>query len=92
MNANVIEFYKKVRADQGLIEALSEGKTVEEISEIAVKKAAEIDIQLNTADVVAALGQFKELVTEAANDDELTELELELVAAGIPMSCVGGKV
>ena len=26
MNANVIEFYKKVRADKGLIEALSEGK------------------------------------------------------------------
>lgn len=92
MNANVIEFYKKVRADQGLIEALSEGQTVEEISAIAVKKAAEIDIQLNTADVVAALGQFKELVTEAANDDELTEIELELIAAGIPQSCVGGSV
>ena len=92
MNANVIEFYKKVRADQGLIEALSEGQTVEEISEIAVKKASEMGIQLNTADVVAALGRFKELITEAANDDELTELELELVAAGIPQTIVSGEV
>jgi len=92
MNANVIEFYKKVRADQGLIEALSEGQTVEEISEIAVKKASEMGIQLNTADVVAALGRFKELITEAANDDELTELDLELVAAGIPQTIVSGEV
>ena len=52
MNANVIEFYKKVRTDQGLIEALSEGKTAEEISAIAVKKAAELGITLQQDDVV----------------------------------------
>lgn len=92
MNTNVIEFYKKVRADQGLIDALSEGKTAEEFSEIAVKKAAEIGIQLETADVAAALGQFKAVIEKAANDDELTELELELVAAGVPPTCIKGNV
>lgn len=91
MNANVIEFYKKVRADQDLIKALSEGQTVEEFSDIAVKKAAEIDIQLERADVVGALDDLKGLITEAANDDELTDLELELVAAGIPMTCYSGE-
>jgi len=92
MNTNVIEFYKKVRADQGLIDALSEGKTAEEFSEIAVKKAAEIGIQLETADVAAALGQFEEVIATAANDDGLTEVELELVAAGIPPTCISGDV
>ncbi|HBT41522.1 MAG TPA: hypothetical protein DIW51_08550 [Rhodospirillaceae bacterium] len=87
MNANVIEFYKKVRTDQGLIEALSEGKTAEQVSEIAVKKAAEMGITLETADVIAALGQFQELAAGAANDDELTEFELELVAAGNAVWC-----
>lgn len=92
MNANVIEFYKKVRADQGLIEALSEGKTEETFSEIAVKKAAELDIQLETADVIDAIGHFENLVRRAANDDELTDLELELIAAGIPQTCISGGV
>lgn len=92
MNANVIEFYQKVRTDQGLIEALSEGKTAEEISEIAVKKAAEMDLRLEKADVIAACDRFKELVAAAANDDELTEFELELIAAGGSTSCVGGSV
>jgi hypothetical protein len=92
MNANVIEFYKKVRADQGLIDALSEGKTVEEFTEIAVEKAAEIGILLEAADVVAALGQFKAVIEKAANDDELTEVELELVAAGVPPTCIKGNV
>ncbi len=87
MNANVIEFYKKVRTDQGLIEALSEGQTAAQVSEIAVKKAAEMGITLETTDVIAALGQFQELVADAANDDELTEFELELVAAGSAVSC-----
>ena len=92
MNTNVIEFYQRVRADQGLIEALSEGKTAEEFSEIAVKKAAEIGIQLETADVAAALDQFKKVIATAANDDELTEIELELVAAGVPPTCYDGSV
>ncbi len=87
MNANVIEFYKKVRTNQGLIEALSEGQTAEQVSEIAVKKAAEMGITLETADVIAALDQFQELAADAANDDELTEFELELVAAGNAVSC-----
>ena len=92
MNANIIEFYKKVRTDQGLIEALSEGQTAEQVSEIAVKKAAEMGITLETADVIAALDQFQELAADAANDDELTEFELELIAAGASPSCIGGKV
>lgn len=87
MNANVIEFYKKVRADQGLIKALSEGKTTEEFSEIAVEKAAEMGIELEMSDVIAATGQFKNVIA-AANDDELTDLELELIAAGIPVTCI----
>lgn len=87
MNANVIEFYKKVRADQGLIEALSEGKTTEEFSEIAVKKAAEMGITLEMSDVIAATGQFKHVIS-VANDDELTDFELELVAAGVPQTCI----
>lgn len=82
MNANVIEFYKKVRDDKGLQEALSEGKTAGDVAEIAVAKAGEMGIQLEKGDVVAALGQFKDLVKTVANDDELTDYELELAAAG----------
>ena len=88
MNANVIEFYQKVRVDPNLIDALSRGKTIEEFSEIAVGKAGEIGIQLEKSEVVNAAGQIRELVMAAANDDELTELELELVAAGIPMTMI----
>ncbi|MAN81468.1 MAG: hypothetical protein CMM77_05190 [Rhodospirillaceae bacterium] len=83
MNANVVEFYKKVRTDQGLIEALSEGKTAEEMSAIAVKKAAELGITLQQDDVVAACNNFTELCKLAANDDELTEFELEIISAGV---------
>lgn len=92
MNANVIEFYKKVRTDKGLQEALSEGNTVEEISEIAVAKAGEAGIQLEKSDVLVAMGQMKEIVSAVANDDELTEFELEMVAAGDATKCVGGGV
>ncbi|MEQ9557337.1 MAG: hypothetical protein RIG67_16320 [Rhodospirillales bacterium] len=89
MNTNVVEFYKKVRTDQGLIEALSEGKTAEEMSAIAVKKAAELGITLQQDDVVAACGNFEELCKLAANDDELTEFELEIISAGY-QDCGGG--
>lgn len=82
MNANVIEFYKKVRTDQSLIEALSEGKTKEEFIKAAVDKAAEMGITLQAEDVVAACGKFEELCKLAANDDELTEFELEVIAGG----------
>lgn len=92
MNTNVIEFYKKVRADKGLQEALSEGKTVDEIADIAVKKAATMDIALAKADVLAACGDIPGLIGQAVNDDELTEIELELIAAGGSTYCVGGKV
>ena len=92
MNANVIEFYRKVRTDQGLIEALSEGKSVEEISEIAVTKAAEMNMPLRTDDVLAVSGNLNDVIAAAVNDDELTEFELELVAAGVPMTSIGGEV
>lgn len=88
MNANVIEFYRKARTDQGLMEALSEGKTLEGISEIAVKRAAEMGIQLQTGDVLATLGQMAEFIPAAVNDDELTDFELELVAAGAPPASI----
>lgn len=86
MNANIIEFYKKVRTDQGLIEALSEGKSTEEISAIAIEKAAEMGIELEPAEVGEAIGSFDKLATAAANDDELTDFELELIAAGYGVS------
>tara|TARA_R110001592_G_scaffold361214_1_gene671318 strand:- start:15898 stop:16200 length:303 start_codon:yes stop_codon:yes gene_type:complete len=89
MNANVVEFYKKVRTDQGLIEALSEGKTTEEFTKIAVTKAAEMGIALQADDIVAACGQFDELCKLAANDDELTDFELEMIAAGEGENAVG---
>ena len=85
MNANVVEFYKKVRTDQGLIEALSEGKTAEEFYMIAVDKAAEIGITLQQDDIKEACGKYGELCQLAANDDELTEFELEMVSAGATM-------
>ncbi|MEQ9557336.1 MAG: hypothetical protein RIG67_16315 [Rhodospirillales bacterium] len=91
MNANVVEFYKKVRTDQGLIEALSEGKTAEELSTIAVNKAAEMGITLQMDDVVAACGNFEELCKLAANDDELTEFELEVIAGGSFFGIGGGN-
>ena len=99
MNANVIEFYKKVRTDKGLIEALSEGKTAEEFYTIAVDKAAEVGITLQEDDVKEACEKFGELRVLAANDDELTEFELEMVSAGATiynppsgMTCVDGAV
>ncbi|MCF3630555.1 hypothetical protein RJ527_04815 [Thalassospiraceae bacterium LMO-SO8] len=82
MNTNVVEFYKKVRTDQNLIEALSEGKTTEEFIKTAVDKAAEMGITLQQDDIVAACGNFAELCKLAANDDELTEFELEMISAG----------
>ncbi|MEQ8503918.1 MAG: hypothetical protein RIB80_01235 [Rhodospirillales bacterium] len=92
MNANVIEFYKKVRADKGLIEALSEGKTDEAFSKIAIEKAAELGIHLETADTIDALKHLDKLVHTAANDDALTDFELELIAAGITVTCYSGEV
>ncbi|MAN81467.1 MAG: hypothetical protein CMM77_05195 [Rhodospirillaceae bacterium] len=82
MNTNVVEFYKKVRTDQNLIEALSEGKTTEEFIKAAVNKAAEMGITLQQDDVVTACRNFEDLCKLAANDDELTEFELEMISAG----------
>jgi hypothetical protein len=99
MNTNVIEFYKKVRTDKGLIEALSEGQTAEEFYTIAVNKAAEAGISLHVDDVKEACEKYGELCELAANDDELTDFELEMVSAGGTMyhppsgqTCIGGEV
>ncbi len=92
MNANVIEFYKKVRADQSLIQALAEGKNDDMFAEIAVEKAAELGIHLETEDAIDALDHLETLVRQAANDDSLQDFELELVSAGIPVTCVSKSV
>ena len=54
----------------------------------AVRKAAEMGIQLNKTDLIGDIGMFEEIATLAANDDELTDFELELIAAGVPPECV----
>lgn len=87
MNANVVEFYRKARVDQGLIEALSEGKTAEEFVNIAVTKAAEMGLHFEKNDVIDAFDQFETFVAAAANDDELTEFELQYIAAGTVPTC-----
>tara|TARA_R110001592_G_scaffold361214_1_gene671319 strand:- start:16468 stop:16773 length:306 start_codon:yes stop_codon:yes gene_type:complete len=101
MNANVIEFYKKVRMDQGLIGALSEGKTMEEFYTIAIDKAAEIGLTFQEDDVKEACEKWGELRMLATDDGELTEFELEIISAGgdggsynppSGMTCYGGGV
>ncbi|HBC07537.1 MAG TPA: hypothetical protein DC046_08140 [Rhodospirillaceae bacterium] len=88
MNQNIIEYYRQLRVSEDLMAAFSLSKTPEDVADTAVEQGDKLGFSFTKEEALAAGMNFKALCNEAANDDELTEFELEMISAGTSVQCV----
>lgn len=84
MNQNIIGYYKQMRVSEDLLAAFAHSKDFEDMIDIAVEQGGKLGFSFTKEEALAAGLNFKALCSQAANDDELTEFELEMISAGAP--------
>ncbi len=91
MNDAVMEFYKVARRDNEMVSLLAGIEDETLFISTVVKLGREKGFVFTAEEAGAAISQFEGFIEHAANDDELTDFELEMVAAGIPINCDSGS-
>ncbi len=91
-NPTLADIYARIRVDpalfSGLMTVTDREDLVDRVTGI-VKDAGRTDLDRDAvADMLA--GDFQALLDEVMTGDELTDEELELVSAGLPVRCDGG--
>ena len=87
MMKSVQEFYSIARTDDEIISALSAIQDEAVFIETVDRLAREKGFILTVEDIKYSISNFQEVIQNVANDDELTDFELEMVAAGNPPVC-----
>ncbi|WP_417822412.1 hypothetical protein [Terasakiella sp.] len=82
MNNNILAFYSRVRGNEALMTELAQISSPEELGTRVVLMGKEMGIILTQDDVMSGLEHINEVITRAANPEELSDMELELIAAG----------
>ena len=82
MNDNIVAFYSRVRGNEALMTELAQISSPEKLSTRVVLMGKEMGIVLTEEDVLSGLQHINEVITRVANAEELSDMELELVAAG----------
>tara|TARA_R100000750_G_C2267709_1_gene66234 strand:- start:37 stop:321 length:285 start_codon:yes stop_codon:yes gene_type:complete len=81
------DFYRIARNDDKILDRLSgiqdEAVFIGTIEDIARERG----ITLTSEEIRQAIFNLTEIVQSVANDDELTDFELEMIAAGVPVNC-----
>ncbi len=91
MNRNIIEYCQKVQEDDALQAAYAGCENTEQMCEIAVEEGRKLGFFFTKEDALATGFSFERLQDAASNDSELSDFELELVAAGLPVNVSGGN-
>ncbi len=86
MNPNIIALYQIIREDAQIQAELS-GLDTEPYADVIMGYAAKHNLSFSRNEAISAIIECDQLVLSAVNDDELTDFELELVAAGVPLQC-----
>lgn len=82
-SATVIEFYQKIRSTPAMWAELAEQPSQEALIARVETMSAEHGFTISRAEISASVNQMDTLINEAADDDSLTDDELEMVAAGV---------
>lgn len=85
----LIDFYRMVREDEALMQRLSSCRDLGTLITALRTEAASRGFEISADTVGEALSDIKSFI-DIANDDELTDLELELVSAGAAITDQGG--
>ena len=83
----VTQFYKILRHKPDMWSELAEIRDEDTVIRRIATLSAAHDITLSPEDIRAALPDLPDIIAEAAEDGELSDDELELVAAGIHSPC-----
>lgn len=86
-SAQVIEFYQKVRSTPAMWQELADQPTQDALVARVEAMSAEHGYAISSAEIRTSVNQVDVLISEAVGDDSLTDDELEMVAAGIPLPC-----
>jgi len=90
MSDAVMEFYKVARRDKEIVDLLSgisdEAMFIKTVMELGREKG----FVFTAEEAGSAISEFDSFIEAASNDDELTDFELEMVAAGLPINCSSG--
>ena len=84
MNSTVVDFYKFARTNPEIIAKLSEKCDQEVFLARTVEAGQAAGFSFSLEEARHGLADISQLVEDIANDDELTDFELELVSAGFP--------
>ena len=87
MTTSAEDFYRIARTDDEILDRLSgiqdEAVFIGAIEDIARERG----FTLTSEEIRLAIFNLTEIMQSVANDDELTDFELEMIAAGIPINC-----
>ena len=92
MSISVCDFYSIIRTDNDILSRLSAIEDGAVFIETIGDLAKERGIILTAEEIGQAMSSFDEVIQNVANDDELTDFELELVAAGVPIVCQSNDI
>ena len=92
MNTTVIDFYKFARTNPEIVTQLSAERDPEAFLARAVEAGREAGFDFSLEEARLELTDLPQLINDIANDDELTDFELELVSAGSLINCGSGKL
>ncbi|MEQ8503913.1 MAG: Nif11-like leader peptide family natural product precursor [Rhodospirillales bacterium] len=87
MNQDIISYYRKLREDEGLRAAYANCESVEQVMQTAVEQGTTLGFSFSKEEAMEIGYDIQVLHDLAANDDELSDFELELISAGSPVSC-----
>lgn len=82
MNQNIIDFYQVLRSDAKLVETLMKHEGTDELLEAATSEAKKLGFHFTKEEALTAGMNIDALRAESANDEELSDFELELISAG----------
>mgnify|MGYP003627878326 CR=1 FL=1 len=86
MSGAALGFYKFVRRDDKMVNMFKNISDEALFIKTAVELGHKHGYIFSTDEAATALAQFDSFIEAASNDDELTDFELEMVAAGIPIN------
>ncbi|MRG73950.1 hypothetical protein GH722_19505 [Alphaproteobacteria bacterium HT1-32] len=92
MSDAVMEFYKVARRDDEMVSLLAGIEDEALFIKTAMELGREKGFVFTAEEAGAAISQFDGFIEDVSNDDELTDFELEMVAAGLPINCSSGAV
>ena len=84
MNPNITALYKIIRNDDQIMAKLS-GLDAEPFADAIMDYSTKHSLPLTRSEALSAISAYDQVVQSAVNDDdELTDFELEMAAAGSP--------